>query len=194
MRHGAADGGVGVQDDVAGGVVDQADRQRHDQLAAAGLGQLPAAQPGPDEMELSLAELAFHAEQEPVVEVARVVEAVFVADQRAGHPAELEELVPVGAVAGQAGAFQPEDDPGPPEGHLGDQLLEPFPVGGAGAGLALVDVDHGDLGGGPAQRDRLAAQVVLADRGLGVVQDLLEARLADIEQSGPGQVGGGHLR
>ena len=54
MRHGAADGGVGVQDDVAGGVVDQADRQRHDQLAAAGLGQLPAAQPGLDEMELSL--------------------------------------------------------------------------------------------------------------------------------------------
>ena len=128
---GAADGGVGVEDDVPGGVVDQADRQRHDQLAAAGLGQLPAAQPGLDEMELSLAELAFHAEQEPVVEVARVVEAVFVADQRAGHPAELEELVPVGGVPGQAGALQAQDDPGPAEGHLGDQLLEPFPVGGA---------------------------------------------------------------
>src|SRR6266567_4159028 len=48
----AADGGVGVEDDVPGGVVDQADRQRHDELAAAGLGDLPAAQPGPDEMEL----------------------------------------------------------------------------------------------------------------------------------------------
>ena len=99
---GAADGGVGVEDDVPGGVVDEADRQRHDQLAAARLGQLPAAQPGLDEMELSFAELAFHAEQEPVVEVTRVVEAVFVADQRAGHPAELEELVPVGGVSGQA--------------------------------------------------------------------------------------------
>ena len=102
--------------------------------------------------------------------------------------------MPVGVVAGQPGAFQAEHDPGPAEGHLGDQLLEPFPVGGGGAGLALVDVDDGDLVGGPAQRDRLAAQVVLADRGLGVVDDLLEAGLPDVEQRPAGQVGGGHLR
>ena len=55
----ALDGGVGVEDDVPGGVVDQADGQRHDELAAAGLGQLPAAQPGPDEMEFSLREGPF---------------------------------------------------------------------------------------------------------------------------------------
>ena len=141
----------------------------------------PAAQPGLDEMELGLDDLAFHAQHEAVVEVAGVVEAVFVADQGAGHAAQLEELVPVGGVAGQPGAFQAEHDPGPAEGHLGDQVLEPFPVGGGGAGVALVDVDHGDLVRGPAQRDRLAAQVVLADRGLGVVDDLLEGGLADIQ-------------
>ena len=49
----ALDGGVGVEDDVPGGVVGQPDGQRHDQLAAAGLGEDPAAQPGPDEMELN---------------------------------------------------------------------------------------------------------------------------------------------
>ena len=48
----AADGGIGVEDDVPGGVVDQPDRQRGDQLTAAGLGHDPAAQPGPDEMQL----------------------------------------------------------------------------------------------------------------------------------------------
>ena len=37
MRDGAADGGVGVEDDVPGGVVGQADRQRGDQLGIAGL-------------------------------------------------------------------------------------------------------------------------------------------------------------
>jgi hypothetical protein len=37
---------------MAGGIVGQPDGQRGDQLAAAGLGQDPAAQPGPDEMEL----------------------------------------------------------------------------------------------------------------------------------------------
>ena len=60
VRDGAPDGGVGVEDDVAGGVVGQPDGQRHDELAAAGLGDDPAAEPGPEEMELSLAELAFH--------------------------------------------------------------------------------------------------------------------------------------
>ena len=38
--------GVGVEDDLAGGVVDQPDRERHRQLAAAGLGELTAAEPG----------------------------------------------------------------------------------------------------------------------------------------------------
>jgi hypothetical protein len=61
---GAADGGVGVEDDVPGGVVGQPDRQRRDELAAAGLGQLPAAQPGLDEMEFSfLCGLLRYAEQ-----------------------------------------------------------------------------------------------------------------------------------
>ena len=91
--------------------------------------------------------------------------------------------MPVGVVAGQPGAFQAEHDPGPAQRHLGDHLLEAFPVRGRCAGLALVDVDHGDLAGVPAQRDRLAAQVVLADRGLGVVDDLLEAGLPDVEQA-----------
>jgi hypothetical protein len=43
---------TGAGDDVAGGVVGQPGGQRGDQLAAAGLGQDPAAQPGPDEMQL----------------------------------------------------------------------------------------------------------------------------------------------
>src|SRR5215471_13796519 len=47
----------------------------------------------------------------------------------------------------------------PAQGDLGDQVLEAFPVGGGGAGVALVDVDDGDLVSRPAQADRLAAQV-----------------------------------
>src|SRR5207247_272906 len=70
-----------------------------------------------------------------------------------------QQLMPVGVVAGQPGAFQAEHDPGPAQRHFGDQLLEAFPVRGGRAGLALVDVDHGDLAGVPAEADRLAAQV-----------------------------------
>ena len=120
MGHGVAHGGVGVEHDPSAGVVDQPDWQRGDQLAAAGLGQHPATQPGLDEVQLGLAHLAFHPQQQPVVELAGIVEAVFVADQRARHGAQLEQLVPVCGVAGQARAFQPEYDPGPTQRDLGD--------------------------------------------------------------------------
>ena len=145
-------------------------------------------------MELCLGELPFHAREEPVVKVPRVIQAVFVADQGAGHAAQFEELMPVGGVAGQPGALRAGHDPGPAQGYLGDQVLEPFPVGGAGAGVALAGAGHGDLVRRPAEADRLAAQVVLADRGLGVVDDLLEAGLADVQKRRSGQADGGHLR
>src|SRR5713226_9181709 len=78
----------------------------------------------------SLSASPLEPQQQPVVEGARVVGAVLVADQGAGHGADLQELMPVGVVAGQPRAFQAQHDPGPAEGHLGDQLLESFPVGG----------------------------------------------------------------
>jgi hypothetical protein len=49
-----------------------------DQLAAASLGQDAAAEPGPDEVQLGFGHLSFHAEQEPIVEAAGVIEAVLV--------------------------------------------------------------------------------------------------------------------
>src|ERR1019366_1339631 len=89
--------------------------------------------------------------------------------------------------AGQPGAFQAEHDPGAPERHLGNQVLEAPPVGGGGAGVALVDVDDVDPLGWPAQRDRPALQVVLPGGGLGVAGDLVEGRLADIQVGVAGQ-------
>jgi len=53
VPDGGLDPGVGVEDDVPGGVVGQPDGQRHDELAAAGPGDDPALQPGPDEVELA---------------------------------------------------------------------------------------------------------------------------------------------
>src|SRR5260370_32635399 len=47
--------------------------------------------------------------------------------------------------------------------------------------------------GRPAQRQRPALQVVLPRGGVGVVDDLVEGRLADIEVGVAGQPGGRHL-
>jgi hypothetical protein len=133
------------------------------------------------------------AEQEPVVEVARVIQAVLVENEGAGQCADLQQPVPVGVVAGQPGDLQAEHDPGPAHGHLGDEALETIAIGGGGAGLALVGVNDHDLLGGPAQRDGPTAQVVLAVGGLGVGQYLPQRGLTHIQVGVAAQVFGGDL-
>jgi len=81
QRQRAADARVGIEGHLAERVVDQADRQLQSQLPAAGPGQDPAAQPGPQEMQFCLAELAFHPQEEAVVEAGRVIQPVLVQDE-----------------------------------------------------------------------------------------------------------------
>jgi len=92
----AADFGVGVEHDGAGGVVDQAGRLAAFQLAATGLGQQSSLHAGPQEMELAFGQGPFESQEQPVVEAGRVIQAVFVADQGVVVRADLDELLPVG--------------------------------------------------------------------------------------------------
>ena len=153
VRDRAAHFGVGVECHVAELVICEADGQPDAQLAAGGLGQQPALEPGADEVKLGLGDRALQAEQEPVVDLARVIETVLVADQRPRQRAQLQQPVPVGVVARQPRALQAEHDPGLAQRHVRDEALEPLAVGGRGAGLALVDIDH-DHPARPASRAR----------------------------------------
>ena len=91
-----------------------------------------------------------------------VIEPVLVADQRVGHRADLQQPVPVGVVARQAGHLEAEHDPGASHPDLSDEALEPLAVGCRGGGVRLVLVDHHNSLGRPAERDRALAQRVLA--------------------------------
>ena len=73
--------GVRVDDGVALVVVDEADRQRETQLASLGRGPLGSLEPPGQEVQLGFGHGALQAEQEPVVEVGQVVDAVGVDDQ-----------------------------------------------------------------------------------------------------------------
>ena len=194
MTQRVLDGAVGIEHDLAGRVGHQPDRQRHRQLAAARLGQDPALQAGADEVQLRLAHRALESEQQSVVEVGRVIEAVLVEDQRVGERADLQQSMPVGVVARQPRDLQAEHDPGLAQADVGDEPLEPFAVGGARAGLALVGVDHDDLLDRPAERDRALTQRVLALRALGVGLHLAQRGLAHVQIRGPREMLGGDLR
>ena len=165
---------VGIEDEPAGRVEDQADRRAHPQFALFGPGQLAAEQAVAEPVEFGLAHGAEDAEQQAVGVLAGVVDAVLVDDQGVGQGADLQQAIPVTAGAGQAGGFQAEDGPGLAQPDLGDQELEAVAAHRGGTGESLVLIDDGDGRGRPTQILGTLHEVVLPGRAGGVFADLKE--------------------
>ena len=83
--------GVRVDDRVAVVVVDVPDRQREAQLATLRRGPFGALEPPGQEVQLGLGHWFLQAQQEPVVEVGQVVDAIGVDDQRVGQAGQLQQ-------------------------------------------------------------------------------------------------------
>ena len=109
---------VRIQHHLPGGTAHQPGRQRHRQLAAAGLGDPPGPHPLPDQVQLSLADRALEAQQQPVVMLGRVIDAVQVAQQRPGQRAQLQQLMPLPARPGQPGHLDAQHDAHMIQPHL----------------------------------------------------------------------------
>jgi hypothetical protein len=93
---------VRIEDHAIVVVIDQSGGQAGLQLAAAGLALDPALQTRAEHVQLGLAHRSLQPQQQPVVEMARVVQAVLIEDQGSRQGADLQQAVPVAGVAGQA--------------------------------------------------------------------------------------------
>ena len=123
-------------------------------------------------MQLGLRHRALEPQHQSVIEISRVIDAVRVSDQSIGDRAQIQQLVPVGVVAGQPRHLDAEHDPDPPKTNVGHQLLKPAPPLGLRPRPAQVSVDHHHLVGGPTQRNRTLPQFILAGKGFGVLDHL----------------------
>jgi hypothetical protein len=103
-----------------------------------------------------------------------------VGDQHAEDGGQFEQLVPVLARAGQATGLATEDQPDVVQPDLGEQPLEPGPVGGRAATLAEVVVDHQDAVGPPAAGDGSVDELRLTVGRFSVLEDLPLRGLADV--------------
>ena len=137
-------------------------------------------------MQLGLRHGALEPQYEAVVEIARVIDAVGVGDQGVGDRTQIQQLIPVGVVAGQPRHLDAQHDPDLAQTDVGDQLLEPQPPVGLRTGAAQVGVDHHHLMSGPAQRDRAFAQFVLAGKGFGVLNHLRREWIGAHTRTHPG--------
>src|SRR5439155_24659 len=115
---------VRIEADRSVSPIDQTDRRAHLELATPGLVELTTTHPRFEDVQLGLAHCAFEAEQEAIIEASRIVDAVFVKNERRRQRAQLDEAVPVGRVACQARDFQTHDNAGLAKGHLAHELLE----------------------------------------------------------------------
>ena len=162
-----------------------ADRDGEEEFAAAGLLLQGFERALAEERELHLAHGALHAEQQPIVRMPRIVDPILVNDQRSDQAAELEQRVPVAAVAGEPRGLDRDHGADAPLADGGEQLLEAR-TGDAGAGAAEIVVDH--LDGSPPQRAGAVGESVLPTAALVIVENLIGGRLADIDESAAGQV------
>ncbi|EON18812.1 hypothetical protein C265_15272 [Cupriavidus sp. GA3-3] len=83
--HGAANLVIGVEDDVTLIVIAQANWQRKAQLTLLRLIELAALEAPAQKVKFGLCHCAFETEQQTVVEVARIVAAIGVDDERMGE-------------------------------------------------------------------------------------------------------------
>ena len=99
---------------------------------------------GSEDVQLGLAHRPLQAQQQPVVVIARVVEAVQVGQQCVEQGTVLQQVMPVAARAGQAAHLDAQVDADVVEADLGQEPLEAGPVLGGPSALALVVVDGQD--------------------------------------------------
>ena len=126
--------------------LDEADRRRDDEFAAAGFlvagGQRALAQ----KVELVLVEAPLEPEQQSVVAVSGRIDRLLIDENRVDDAAHLDQLLPVAAVAGEARDLAGADGADLAEADLGHHPFEARALHAAGRRAAEIVVDHLDLG------------------------------------------------
>ena len=158
---------------------DVADRHADAQLAAARLGAGGVEHAGAQHAELELADAALHAEQQPIVRPAGVVDAVQVDHPRLDQAAQLEQVMPVAAVAGEPGGVEAQHSADLAGAEPRHEPLEAGPRHHAAGGAAEIVVDHLDVAEAPAPGD--VDELVLAPLALEIGLDLGLGGLPNID-------------
>ena len=136
----------------------------------------------PKQTQLKLAHRAFEAEEESVVNQARIIDPVVIDQDRLGHAAQINEVMPVAIVAGEARRLQGKHGAHGPFTHGGEQPAEARTRLPPCAAHAEIVVNHDDAR--EAHLPRAIGEAVLALLAFAVMAHLLETRLTDIDVRG----------
>ena len=161
---------VGIKAETDLAMPDIADGHANTQFAAARLGASGVEHARTQHAEFELTDGALHAEQEPIVRPAGIIDPVQIDYSRLDQAAELQKMMPVAAVAGEPGGVDAQHGPDVPGAQPGHQPLKAGPRHHPTGGAAEIVIDHFDFAKTLAPSD--LDELVLAPLALEVVLDL----------------------
>lgn len=132
-----------------------------DQLPALGVVGFATLQAVPHGDQLDFAHGPLQTQNETVVGVIWVVQAVLVGQELSEDGADLQEMIPVFGRSREPTEFQSQDQADVVQGDLGEQPLEAEPSVGGPAALPLILVDDQDSVFGPSEGRGLVRHGVL---------------------------------
>src|SRR5450432_170554 len=154
--------------------------QGEGQFATFGFAENACDQATTQRVHFQFRDRAFQTEQQPAIDRARIIHTVAIGDQAAGMAAEIEQLVPVGAVAGEARRFISEDHANLAQANLSGKLLKAESTGGRRGCATGIVIDDEYVVLMPSQLTRTLPHRVLQPLALGVVAYLMRTRLSDV--------------
>jgi hypothetical protein len=172
---------VGGHDDLTIGQPFITDGQAQRQFASFGFVQPRRLHLLAHDMPLRFRKGALDAQQQAVIVGAGIVDAAAVTDQNMVVGGQVEQLIPVGAVACQTGDIGDQEYADFAGAHVGEEALKAKPVTAADSRFAQVIVNDMDAGVWPAPGAGAGGQLVLQVLGFLVFGHLAQGGLADVD-------------
>jgi hypothetical protein len=174
----------------AQGITFEARWQRQRQVTAGRLVEEPRRHARAHGMELPFGQGPFQPKEQPAIGRRGIIQAIDIRNQAALIATEVQEWIPVRAVAREPRDIIGQDDADLSERHVAHQHVEALPVLGARRALANIAVDDFNGLRGPAQRLSTLGQGILEPEACLMAQRLVWGRLANIDDRFAGQMVG----
>jgi hypothetical protein len=131
---------------------------------------------------------AFDGQEQAIIEIMRMVQAILVGQQGVKTAADLDQATTGLIFTGQAIDLKAEDQADMPQGDFRQKHGEIVSADGAGAGAALIAIEYADALAGPAPGQRTLLEMGLDLSRFAVTLHLLRMRLAHINDGPPFEV------
>src|SRR3954447_5423658 len=180
---------VGILEDDPARVAHQTDRKHEREFAALGLGKQSGSQPAADRVQFKLGYRPLQTEEQATVRAAGIVNAIAIGNEAAAQTTNIQQRIPVGAIAGETRHVDRQDKSNLAEPAPADQFLEAAAWRSRSAAPADISIDHVDVGVMPAELASALPERVLQPQALLIAHNLVRRRLADVNHRFARQMG-----